>query len=116
MEQVSLLATACYSRGIPIIPFGTGTGLEGGVSAVQVWQMGSRWQVKWVKLKYGAGMVSGAGVQSWAAPILDHVGESLECLLAVFNSFCFWTVFVFAFVDLLWCLCCSLVMLKRECQ
>ncbi|XP_033013320.1 probable D-lactate dehydrogenase, mitochondrial [Lacerta agilis] len=35
VEQVSLLAKACYSRGAPIIPFGTGTGLEGGVSAVQ---------------------------------------------------------------------------------
>ncbi|XP_061449880.1 probable D-lactate dehydrogenase, mitochondrial isoform X2 [Rhineura floridana] len=35
VEQVSLLATACYSRGAPIIPFGTGTGLEGGVSAVK---------------------------------------------------------------------------------
>ncbi|KAL8194681.1 UNVERIFIED_CONTAM: hypothetical protein K2H54_029032 [Gekko kuhli] len=35
VEQASLLATACYSRGVPIIPFGTGTGLEGGVSAVQ---------------------------------------------------------------------------------
>ncbi|KAJ6666129.1 hypothetical protein lerEdw1_001033 [Lerista edwardsae] len=33
--QVSRLATTCYSQGAPIIPFGTGTGLEGGVSAVQ---------------------------------------------------------------------------------
>ncbi|XP_066493383.1 probable D-lactate dehydrogenase, mitochondrial [Tiliqua scincoides] len=35
VEQVSMLATACYDRGAPIIPFGTGTGLEGGVNAVQ---------------------------------------------------------------------------------
>nr|XP_060644296.1 probable D-lactate dehydrogenase, mitochondrial [Anolis sagrei ordinatus] len=35
VEHVSLLAQACYSRGAPIIPFGTGTGLEGGVGAVQ---------------------------------------------------------------------------------
>ncbi|XP_072836972.2 putative D-lactate dehydrogenase, mitochondrial [Pogona vitticeps] len=35
VEQVSLLASACYSHGAPMIPFGTGTGLEGGVSAVQ---------------------------------------------------------------------------------
>ncbi|KAM3829181.1 putative D-lactate dehydrogenase, mitochondrial isoform 1-T1 [Vipera latastei] len=35
VEQVSLLAAACYSRGVPVIPFGTGTGLEGGVTAVQ---------------------------------------------------------------------------------
>ncbi|XP_070616792.1 probable D-lactate dehydrogenase, mitochondrial isoform X2 [Erythrolamprus reginae] len=35
VEQVSLLAATCYSRGVPVIPFGTGTGLEGGVTAVQ---------------------------------------------------------------------------------
>ncbi|XP_044289987.1 probable D-lactate dehydrogenase, mitochondrial isoform X1 [Varanus komodoensis] len=35
VEQVSLLAAECYSRGVPIIPYGTGTGLEGGVNAVQ---------------------------------------------------------------------------------
>uniref|UniRef100_A0A8D0H802 Probable D-lactate dehydrogenase, mitochondrial n=1 Tax=Sphenodon punctatus TaxID=8508 RepID=A0A8D0H802_SPHPU len=35
VEQVSALAAMCYSQGIPIIPFGTGTGLEGGVGAVQ---------------------------------------------------------------------------------
>lgn len=27
----------CYREGVPIIPFGTGTGIEGGVCAVQVW-------------------------------------------------------------------------------
>lgn len=37
VEQVSQLAALCYSQGVPIIPFGTGTGLEGGVCAVQVW-------------------------------------------------------------------------------
>lgn len=36
VEQVSRLAALCYSQGVPIIPFGTGTGLEGGVCAVQV--------------------------------------------------------------------------------
>lgn len=36
VEQVSQLAALCYSQGVPIIPFGTGTGLEGGVCAVQV--------------------------------------------------------------------------------
>nr|KAF6285840.1 lactate dehydrogenase D [Myotis myotis] len=35
VEQVSQLAALCYSQGMPIIPFGTGTGLEGGVCAVQ---------------------------------------------------------------------------------
>ncbi|XP_019391166.1 PREDICTED: probable D-lactate dehydrogenase, mitochondrial isoform X3 [Crocodylus porosus] len=35
VEQVSKLAAMCYSQGVPIIPFGTGTGLEGGVSAVR---------------------------------------------------------------------------------
>uniref|UniRef100_A0A8C6X6U4 Probable D-lactate dehydrogenase, mitochondrial n=1 Tax=Naja naja TaxID=35670 RepID=A0A8C6X6U4_NAJNA len=35
VEEVSLLAAMCYSRGVPVIPFGTGTGLEGGVTAVQ---------------------------------------------------------------------------------
>ncbi|XP_060041150.1 probable D-lactate dehydrogenase, mitochondrial isoform X2 [Erinaceus europaeus] len=34
-EQVSRLAALCYGHGLPIIPFGTGTGLEGGVCAVQ---------------------------------------------------------------------------------
>ncbi|XP_059732596.1 probable D-lactate dehydrogenase, mitochondrial isoform X2 [Bos taurus] len=35
VEQVSRLAALCYGQGVPIIPFGTGTGLEGGVCAVQ---------------------------------------------------------------------------------
>ncbi|XP_037671532.1 probable D-lactate dehydrogenase, mitochondrial isoform X2 [Choloepus didactylus] len=35
VAQVSQLAALCYSQGMPIIPFGTGTGLEGGVCAVQ---------------------------------------------------------------------------------
>lgn len=35
VEQVSRLAALCYSQGVPIIPFGTGTGVEGGVCAVQ---------------------------------------------------------------------------------
>ncbi|KAM5296850.1 putative D-lactate dehydrogenase, mitochondrial isoform 3-T3 [Glossophaga mutica] len=35
VEQVSQLAALCYRQGVPIIPFGTGTGLEGGVCAVQ---------------------------------------------------------------------------------
>lgn len=37
VEQVSQLAALCYGQNVPIIPFGTGTGLEGGVCAVQVW-------------------------------------------------------------------------------
>lgn len=37
VEHVSQLAALCYGHGVPIIPFGTGTGLEGGVCAVQVW-------------------------------------------------------------------------------
>ncbi|XP_076989151.1 putative D-lactate dehydrogenase, mitochondrial isoform X3 [Tamandua tetradactyla] len=35
VDQVSQLAALCYGQGMPIIPFGTGTGLEGGVCAVQ---------------------------------------------------------------------------------
>ncbi|XP_002711769.2 probable D-lactate dehydrogenase, mitochondrial isoform X1 [Oryctolagus cuniculus] len=34
-DQVSRLAALCYGQGVPIIPFGTGTGLEGGVCATQ---------------------------------------------------------------------------------
>ncbi|XP_062968270.1 probable D-lactate dehydrogenase, mitochondrial isoform X3 [Cynocephalus volans] len=35
VDQVSRLAALCYGQGVPIIPFGTGTGLEGGVCAMQ---------------------------------------------------------------------------------
>ena len=35
-EQVSQVARLCYDRVIPLIPFGTGTGLEGGVVALKV--------------------------------------------------------------------------------
>ncbi|XP_069073750.1 probable D-lactate dehydrogenase, mitochondrial isoform X2 [Pleurodeles waltl] len=35
VEQVSMLAKICHCSNTPIIPFGTGTGLEGGVSAVR---------------------------------------------------------------------------------
>uniref|UniRef100_A0A2K6FNN7 D-lactate dehydrogenase (cytochrome) n=1 Tax=Propithecus coquereli TaxID=379532 RepID=A0A2K6FNN7_PROCO len=35
VDQVSQVAALCYSQGVPIIPFGTGTGIEGGVCAVQ---------------------------------------------------------------------------------
>ncbi|KAM6176751.1 putative D-lactate dehydrogenase, mitochondrial isoform 2-T2 [Erethizon dorsatum] len=35
VDQVSRLAALCYSHGVAIIPFGTGTGLEGGVCALQ---------------------------------------------------------------------------------
>lgn len=35
VDQVSRLAALCYSEGVAIIPFGTGTGLEGGVCALQ---------------------------------------------------------------------------------
>ena len=35
-QEVSECAKVCHSHRVPIIPFGTGTGLEGGISAVQV--------------------------------------------------------------------------------
>ncbi|XP_047451290.1 probable D-lactate dehydrogenase, mitochondrial [Mugil cephalus] len=35
VEEVSALAKICHSHQLPIIPFGTGTGLEGGVGAVK---------------------------------------------------------------------------------
>ncbi|XP_062277409.1 probable D-lactate dehydrogenase, mitochondrial [Scomber scombrus] len=35
VEEVSALAKVCHNHCLPIIPFGTGTGLEGGVSAVK---------------------------------------------------------------------------------
>ncbi|XP_073328904.1 probable D-lactate dehydrogenase, mitochondrial [Pagrus major] len=35
VEEVSALAKVCHNHGLPIIPFGTGTGLEGGVGAVK---------------------------------------------------------------------------------
>ncbi|EDV28457.1 uncharacterized protein TRIADDRAFT_51388 [Trichoplax adhaerens] len=34
-EQVSSVAKICYERKLPMIPYGTGTGLEGGVCAVK---------------------------------------------------------------------------------
>lgn len=36
VEEVSALAKVCHRHRLPIIPFGTGTGLEGGVSAMKV--------------------------------------------------------------------------------
>uniref|UniRef100_H3CDX9 Probable D-lactate dehydrogenase, mitochondrial n=1 Tax=Tetraodon nigroviridis TaxID=99883 RepID=H3CDX9_TETNG len=35
VEEVSALAKVCHKHRLPIVPFGTGTGLEGGVSAVK---------------------------------------------------------------------------------
>ncbi|XP_074957862.1 putative D-lactate dehydrogenase, mitochondrial isoform X1 [Phalacrocorax aristotelis] len=35
VEQVQELAALCYRCRVPMVPFGTGTGLEGGVNAVQ---------------------------------------------------------------------------------
>lgn len=35
--QVQELAALCHRCRVPMVPFGTGTGLEGGVNAVQVW-------------------------------------------------------------------------------
>nr|XP_033796815.1 probable D-lactate dehydrogenase, mitochondrial isoform X2 [Geotrypetes seraphini] len=35
VEQVSKLAEICYRHSVPMIPFGTGTGLEGGVGAIK---------------------------------------------------------------------------------
>lgn len=34
--QVSQCAKICYKHNVPMIPFGTGTGLEGGVTAPRV--------------------------------------------------------------------------------
>ncbi|XP_044126232.1 probable D-lactate dehydrogenase, mitochondrial [Bufo gargarizans] len=34
VEQVSKVAELCYARSVPMIPFGTGTGLEAGVAAI----------------------------------------------------------------------------------
>ena len=36
VEEVSALAKICHHHRLPIIPYGTGTGLEGGVGAVKV--------------------------------------------------------------------------------
>lgn len=36
VEQVSGIAKVCSAERIPMVPFGTGTGLEGGVGAVKV--------------------------------------------------------------------------------
>ena len=36
VEEVSALAKICYRHNLPIIPFGSGTGLEGGVGALKV--------------------------------------------------------------------------------
>ena len=36
VDHVSHIARLCHTHHIPLIPFGTGTGLEGGVGAVQV--------------------------------------------------------------------------------
>jgi len=35
-EHVSACAQLCYNNNVPIVPFGTGTGLEGGVIPVAV--------------------------------------------------------------------------------
>ncbi|KAM5126452.1 putative D-lactate dehydrogenase, mitochondrial [Mantella aurantiaca] len=35
LEEVSKMAEICYSHHLPIIPYGTGTGLEGGVCALE---------------------------------------------------------------------------------
>lgn len=35
-EEVSAVASICYAKDVPMIAFGTGTGLESGVSAVLV--------------------------------------------------------------------------------
>lgn len=35
-EHVQSILTYCNQHGIPVVPFGSGTGLEGGVNAVEV--------------------------------------------------------------------------------
>lgn len=35
-EQVSQISKLCYDNDVPITPFGTGTGLEGGVNSLEV--------------------------------------------------------------------------------
>lgn len=37
-EEVSAVASLCYEKHVPMIPFGTGTGLESGVCAVYVYK------------------------------------------------------------------------------
>ena len=44
-EEVSLCAKICHENNFPIIPFGTGTGLEGGVTAVKVRLVGSHFSL-----------------------------------------------------------------------
>lgn len=36
VEQLQEMVAICYQHRVPMVPFGTGTGLEGGVNAVQV--------------------------------------------------------------------------------
>ena len=36
VDHVSSVARLCHTHRIPLVPFGTGTGLEGGVGAVHV--------------------------------------------------------------------------------
>jgi ribosomal protein L7Ae-like RNA K-turn-binding protein len=36
VDHVSKVARLCNDNGVPLIPFGSGTGLEGGINAVQV--------------------------------------------------------------------------------
>ena len=37
MDEVSSIVKICNENKVPVIPFGTGTGLEGGVTAPLVW-------------------------------------------------------------------------------
>lgn len=37
VEHVSRVASLCNENGVPLIPFGSGTGLEGGVNALKVY-------------------------------------------------------------------------------
>lgn len=37
VEQVSGVAQLCNEHRVPLIPFGSGTGLEGGINAIKVW-------------------------------------------------------------------------------
>lgn len=50
--EVSEIAKLCYTEKVPMIPFGTGTGIEGGVTAVEVSNDIAFFQLRWSSLLY----------------------------------------------------------------